>query len=216
MRVFADGHRSVPAAAKPKPGLRNELVDEFHNNGFALTMNMISLLPRLLFFCGLPLFAQLPLSGFAAEGAPPAQTNLAGTSSAPATAKPVMRSRVFPWSDMKVQPSNIGVFRGVFDDPTATLDKFSCHVTTLNPGKEPHPAHRHPEEELIIVKEGTLEVVQNSVTNHVAAGGMIFCASNELHGWRNTSAHPVTYYVLKVYPHDLKMTVGLEEPKPNK
>ena len=127
-----------------------------------------------------------------------------------------MRSRVFQWRDMKSKPSNIGVFRDVFDDPTATLDKFSCHVTTLNPGKEPHPAHRHWEEELIIVKEGTLEVVQNSVTNQVEAGGMIFCASNELHGWRNTSTNPVTYYVLKVYPRDLKKTGRPEEPNPNK
>jgi quercetin dioxygenase-like cupin family protein len=73
----------------------------------------------------------------------------------------------------------------------------------LNPGKEPHPPHKHSEEELLIIKEGALEVMQNGVTNVVAAGGMVFCASNELHGWRNATKNPVTYYVLKVIPHDL-------------
>ena len=117
---------------------------------------------------------------------------------------------------MQTRPSNIGTFRDVFDLPTATLDRFSCHVTTLNPGKEPHPAHRHPEEELIIIKEGTLEVFQNGVTNQVIAGGMIFCASNELHGWRNSSTNPVTYYVIHVYPHDLPKQTSAAESKSNK
>lgn len=114
-----------------------------------------------------------------------------------------MLSQVIQWDDMKVSPVDIGTYRNAFDAPTATLDKISCHVTTLNPGKEPHPAHRHPEEELLIIKEGTLEVTLNGVPTEVSAGGMVFCASNELHGWRNASESPVTYYVLKVYPHDL-------------
>jgi XRE family transcriptional regulator, regulator of sulfur utilization len=126
--------------------------------------------------------------------------------------KPIMRSSIFQWADLKPKPSTVATFRDVFDSPTATLDKYSCHVTTLNPGKEPHPAHQHPEEELIVIKEGTLQVVQNNVTNNVAAGGMIFCASNELHGWRNATENPVTYYVIKVYPRDLKK-IGQSNPK---
>jgi quercetin dioxygenase-like cupin family protein len=141
---------------------------------------------------------------------------MAQTSSAPnflsAAGKPVMHSRVFQWSDMKGRPSDIATFRNVFDGPTATLEGFSCHVTTLNPGKEPHPPHKHPEEELLVIKEGTLEVMQNGVTNQVAAGGMVFCASNELHGWRNSTKTPVTYYVLKVYPHDLPKAATKEAP----
>ncbi len=105
---------------------------------------------------------------------------------------------------MKVTTSDISTVRNAFDSPTLTLDGYSCHITTLNPGKEPHPPHQHPEEELLVIKEGTLEVMQMGVTNQVSAGGMVFCASNELHGWRNTSSAPVTYYVIKMYPHDLK------------
>ena len=143
-----------------------------------------------------------------------AQTN--STSPAASSPKPTMHSRVFQWSDLRGRSSDIATFRDVFDAPTATLDGFSCHVTTLNPGKEPHPPHQHPEEELLIIKEGTLEVVQNGVTNQVSAGGMVFCASNELHGWRNATTNPVTYYVLKVYPHDLAKPAQAAEPKPNK
>ncbi len=118
-------------------------------------------------------------------------------------AKPLMRSRVFPWSELKVETTKTGERRAVFDAPTTTLARFESHITTLNPGEAPHAAHRHPEEEMMILKEGTLEVVQNDTTNRVEAGGIIFCAANELHGLRNIGTHRATYFVLKWYPHDL-------------
>src|SRR5215470_16537315 len=76
-----------------------------------------------------------------------------------AAGAPQMRSRVFEWTQLKPEPSKTGERREVFDAPTATLDRFASHITTLNPGQAPHPAHKHPEEELMIVKEGTLEVM---------------------------------------------------------
>jgi quercetin dioxygenase-like cupin family protein len=121
-------------------------------------------------------------------------------------AKPMMRSSVFNWSDMKVENIKVGERRAVFDTPTANLTKFECHITTLNPGEMPHAAHRHGHEEMMIVKEGTLEVVQNGVTNRVDAGGIIFEGSNELHGLRNIGTNRATYFVLAWYPHDLVET----------
>ena len=118
-------------------------------------------------------------------------------------AKPIMHSRVFHWSDLKVEQTKVGERRGVFDAPTATLENFECHITTLNPGEAPHAAHKHPDEELMIVREGTLEAIQNGVTNRVEAGGIIFCASNEMHGLHTIGTNRATYFVLKVYPHDL-------------
>ena len=118
-------------------------------------------------------------------------------------AKPLMRSRVFQWNEMKAAATKTGERRAVFDAPTPTLERFECHITTLNPGESPHVAHRHPEEEMMIVKEGTLEVIQNDTTNRVTVGGIIFCASSELHGLRNVGTNRATYHVLKWYPHDL-------------
>ena len=118
-------------------------------------------------------------------------------------AKPLMRSYVFNWSSLKVEPTKVGEKRQVFDGPTATLERFESHITTVNPGEAPHAPHQHPEEELMILKEGTLEVVQNGQTNRVETGGMIFCASGEMHGMRNVGTNRATSYVVKWYPHDL-------------
>ncbi|MFO1488312.1 MAG: cupin domain-containing protein [Verrucomicrobiota bacterium] len=122
---------------------------------------------------------------------------------AQSAAKPLMASRVFNWSEMKVDTTKTGERRALFDVPTANLTRFESHITTLNPGEVPHTAHRHPEEEMMILKEGTLQVVQNDQTNRVEAGGIIFCASNELHGMRNIGTNRATYYVIKWFPHDL-------------
>ncbi len=120
--------------------------------------------------------------------------------------KEVMHSRVFRWSELKVEPTRFGERRAVFDAPTAHLDRFECHVTTLNPGESPHAAHRHPHEEMMVIQEGTLEAIQNDRTNRVDAGGIIFCASNEMHGLRNVGTNRATYVVLAWY------APGVEKP----
>jgi XRE family transcriptional regulator, regulator of sulfur utilization len=128
---------------------------------------------------------------------------VAGITFAESNGKPVMHSCVFNWADLKARPTKVGESRGVFDAPTPTLAEFECHITTLNPGESPHPPHRHPEEELMVIKEGTLEALQGDKTNIVTAGGIIFEASNELHGLRNIGTNRATYFVFKFTPHDL-------------
>ena len=128
---------------------------------------------------------------------------VAGITFAESNGKPVMHSCVFNWADLKARPTKVGEARGVFDAPTPTLAEFECHITTLNPGESPHPPHRHPEEELMVIKEGTVEALQGDKTNIVTAGGIIFEASNELHGLRNIGTNRATYFVFKFTPHDL-------------
>ena len=117
-----------------------------------------------------------------------------------------MRSRVFDSMHVKPELTKAGERREVFDAPTATLERFESHVTTLNPGQALHPPHKHVEEELMIVREGTVETTLNGQTTRVEVGGMIFCASNEMHGIRNAGTTRASYYVLKWFPHDLPKT----------
>ena len=90
--------------------------------------------------------------------------------------------------------------RQVFQDPTPTLDELEMHITTLNAGQSPHPPHTHPDEELLIVKEGNIESVLEGKTMPLGPGGIIFHASNQPHTVRNTGTAPATYYVIKWNP----------------
>ncbi len=129
---------------------------------------------------------------------------VAGIALAQSTGKPVMHSSVFNWAGLKATPTKQGERRAVFDAPTPTLANFECHITTLNPGESPHPPHRHADEEVMIIKEGTLETWQDDQTNIVTTGGIIFEASNEVHGLRNIGTNRATYFVFKFAPHDLQ------------
>lgn len=130
-------------------------------------------------------------------------TGVAVMAFAQSAAKPVMHSAIFNWADLTVTATKTGERRAVFDAPTPTLANLECHITTLNPGDSPHPPHRHADEELMIVREGTLAAIQGDHTNTVAAGGIIFEASNELHGLINVGTNRATYWVVRFAPHDL-------------
>jgi quercetin dioxygenase-like cupin family protein len=112
-------------------------------------------------------------------------------------AKPVMGASVFDWTKIEVKPTKSGERRQFFQSPTATLDELECHVTTLNQGETAHAPHQHPEEELIVVKAGTIEVVQGGVTNRVGPGSVIFHAANVRHGMRNAGEGVASYHVFK-------------------
>jgi quercetin dioxygenase-like cupin family protein len=108
----------------------------------------------------------------------------------------VQRSTVYAWAPADAKPNAWGAVRQVMRDPTPTLDELEIHISTLDAGKSPHAPHQHANEELLIVKEGTLETYQSGTTRRVGPGGIIFQASNELHNVTNIGSTPATYYVI--------------------
>lgn len=123
---------------------------------------------------------------------------IAGTAGMFAIAEqgPVMGSAVFDWNDIPVKATDVGSVRSFFNTRTATLEGLEVHVTTLDPGKSPHPPHRHPNEEMIIIRQGTLEALVNGEWKRVGPGSVIFNASNQLHGLRNVGTDQAIYHVI--------------------
>ena len=110
--------------------------------------------------------------------------------------KQVQKSTVYPWSDADAKPNDWGKVRQVMRTPTPTLDELEIHISTLAPGKSPHAPHQHEHEELLILKEGTLETFQSGKTSRVGPGAIIFQSSNELHNVTNVGTTPATYFVI--------------------
>jgi quercetin dioxygenase-like cupin family protein len=119
-----------------------------------------------------------------------------GGAFAAADTKPVMGSSVFDWNSIPVKPTKVGSVRSFFSTPTATLENLELHVTTLNPGESPHPPHRHPNEEMLIIRQGTVETLSNGVWKQVGPGSVIFNGSNQLHGLKNVGADQAVYHVI--------------------
>ena len=110
--------------------------------------------------------------------------------------KQIQRSTVFEWASLEAKTTQNGMRRDVMRAPTPTLDELEIHISTLAPGKSPHAPHQHAHEELLIVKDGTLETFQSGATRRVGPGGIIFQASNELHNVTNVGTTPATYFVI--------------------
>jgi XRE family transcriptional regulator, regulator of sulfur utilization len=121
---------------------------------------------------------------------------LTGVAALPARSA-VLSSSIFDWNTLSAQPNKTGAVRRVVQSPTATLDELEIHITTLNKGESPHAPHQHPAEELIIVKEGTVESLVNGETRRVGPGSIIFQASNQMHSIRNVGDAPATYHVIQ-------------------
>jgi quercetin dioxygenase-like cupin family protein len=110
--------------------------------------------------------------------------------------KHLQKSTVYEWAPTEANANDWGAVRQVMRTPTPTLDELEIHISTLAPGKSPHAPHQHQHEELLILKEGTLETFQSGATRRVGPGGIIFQASNELHNVTNVGTTPATYYVI--------------------
>jgi quercetin dioxygenase-like cupin family protein len=109
-----------------------------------------------------------------------------------------LRSGVYTWESLTALPTKVGHRRAVFDSPTPTCARLECHITTLNAGEAPHAPHHHPDEEMILVRDGTMEVTIQGRSHRLTAGGIAFLASNEEHGFRNVGGTAATYYVIRV------------------
>jgi quercetin dioxygenase-like cupin family protein len=108
----------------------------------------------------------------------------------------VMQSAVFDWNSIAVKQTDVGNVRQFFRTPVATLDELECHVTTLNPGLSSHAPHKHVNEELIVIREGNVEVLNNGEWKKAGPGSVIFNASNQMHALKNVGTTQAVYHVI--------------------
>ena len=114
------------------------------------------------------------------------------------TGGPLLRSGVVKVEGIQPQGAAPGAKAYVhFNGPTEQLAALAAGLVTLEPGAQPHPPHRHPEEEIMIVGEGSGEFSLDGVTTPVKTGDMVFAEANVLHGVRNTGETSMTFYFIK-------------------
>jgi quercetin dioxygenase-like cupin family protein len=108
-------------------------------------------------------------------------------------------SKVIPYDELKVvETANGGSMRKVMSGVLPTGEFIEIHETTLPAGKMPHPPHRHPNTEILFIQEGKLEYLNDGKPEPVEKGGIIFTASNVMHGLKNVGDGPANYIVMSV------------------
>jgi XRE family transcriptional regulator, regulator of sulfur utilization len=105
-------------------------------------------------------------------------------------------STAWKWPDIAARDTDVGQYRHVVRQPTRTLQELEMHITTLKPHTSSHAPHTHANEELVIVKEGTLQAHVNGQEIVVGPGSVLFFASLQPHAVQNIGDTPATYHVI--------------------
>ena len=97
----------------------------------------------------------------------------------------------------KLTQEPFGENRVYFDGPTDQLKSMTAGSLKLNPGMIPHPPHQHPEEEILVITDGTGEITVGGKLTPVGPGAMMYCAGNKIHGIKSTGKTPLVFYYFK-------------------
>jgi quercetin dioxygenase-like cupin family protein len=110
----------------------------------------------------------------------------------------VLPSKAFSFESIPVEASGPNHLRHVLDGETHAGVHIELHETELPPGGAPHPPHHHVHEEMILIREGLMEVTIAGHSAKLGPGSVAYVASNEEHGWHNAGTTRAHYFVLAI------------------
>jgi quercetin dioxygenase-like cupin family protein len=110
--------------------------------------------------------------------------------------KAVLPSKTYLYEDLPVKANGSNKQRAVFKGETHTGFSVELHETELAPGEMPHPPHNHVHEEMIVIREGTMEVTISGNKSKLGPGSVAWVGSGEQHGWRNVGTTRARYMVM--------------------
>jgi quercetin dioxygenase-like cupin family protein len=105
-------------------------------------------------------------------------------------------SRMYRYEDLPARNNGDNKQRAILRGDTHTGFAIEMHETELAPGLAPHPPHHHVHEEMVMIREGTLEVTISGRNANLGPGSVVYVASNEEHGWRNVGTGRARYFVM--------------------
>src|SRR6202161_4649625 len=85
-------------------------------------------------------------------------------------------SKTFQYDELPVTANGPNRARAILKGETHAGFPIELHETELAPGERPHAPHHHVHEEMVLVREGTLEVTIGGRSANLGAGSVAYVA----------------------------------------
>ena len=127
---------------------------------------------------------------------PPAADN-------PVERLPVMRTQHFKYGELPVTTNGQNRQKRMFTAKTHTGFKIESHQSDIAPGEVNHPPHQHLREEMMLIREGVMELTIAGKPYRLGPGDVGVIGSNELHNAKNVGTTRAVYFIVNIGRDDV-------------
>ena len=132
----------------------------------------------------LPLFSCLLVLSFQGAGVPGNEDSR-------------LRSKLIRWDEAQVSQDSWGEFRRYFAGEGFGVKDVLAAFAVVKPGEALHKAHRHAEEEFLVITEGSGTWSIDGKDVPLKKGDVLYVEPWVPHGCTNTSKEPMTFFVAR-------------------
>jgi len=116
---------------------------------------------------------------------------------------PVIKTRAYVYKDLAVTTNGQNRQRRMFTAKTHTGFKIESHQSDIAPGEVNHPPHQHLREEMMLIREGTMELTISGTPHRLGPGDVGVIGSNELHNAKNVGTTRAQYFIVNIGRDDV-------------
>ena len=116
---------------------------------------------------------------------------------------PRLGTKAYRFNDLPVTTNGQNRQRPMFTGKTHTGFKLESHQSDIAPGEVNHPPHQHLREEMMLVREGTMELTVSGQSLKLGPGDVGYIGSNELHNAKNTGSTRAQYFIVNLGRDDV-------------
>ncbi|MEW6236022.1 MAG: cupin domain-containing protein [Candidatus Omnitrophota bacterium] len=109
----------------------------------------------------------------------------------------ILRSKVVSWEEAGSNTGDWGEMRYFFEGDSFGAEKVLAAFAVIKPHQSLHPAHRHEEEEFLVLTEGSGMWHLNGKEFPAKKGDVLYVEPWAMHGLVNNSGEPLTFFVAR-------------------
>jgi quercetin dioxygenase-like cupin family protein len=116
---------------------------------------------------------------------------------------PVIKTTSYKFNELPVTTNGRNRQRRMFTMKTHTGFKIESHQSEIAPGEVNHPPHQHLREEMMLVREGLMELTISGKPYRLGPGDVGVIGSNEMHNAKNVGTTNAHYFIVNIGRDDV-------------